>query len=108
MPDMTTAYSALAPARAEIEATIGPTVLEFGANDCGWCQRAQPVIAQALAPHAGLRHIKVEDGKGRPLGRSYGIKLWPTLIVLRDGREVARVVRPQDSDSIARALGQLA
>jgi len=108
MGAMTTAYRPDAPERAQIDALPGATVLEFGANDCGWCQRAQPAIAQAMAPHAGLRHIKVEDGKGRPLGRSYGVKLWPTLVFLRDGQEVARVVRPQDSETIAQGLRQLA
>jgi thioredoxin 1 len=37
-----------------------------------------------------VRHVKVEDGSGRRLGRSFGVKLWPTLVFLRDGREVAR------------------
>jgi thioredoxin 1 len=47
---------------------------------------------------------KVEDGKGRKLGRSYRVTLWPTLIFLNDGVEVARLVRPTDVDDIAHAL----
>ena len=73
-----------------------------------WCQGAQPHITQALQDHAGLRHLKVEDGKGRPLGRSYGVKLWPTLVFLKDGHEVARVVRPADVTPLKQALDQLA
>jgi thioredoxin 1 len=26
------------------------------------------------------------------------VKLWPTLVLLRDGREIARVVRPRSRD----------
>lgn len=104
---MSIPYSPDAPARAEVDALPGPTVLEFGANWCGICRAAQPSIGQALAPHAALRHLKVEDGPGRPLGRSFGIKLWPTLVMLRDGREVARVVRPGGVDEIADALAAL-
>ncbi len=48
------------------------------------------------------------DGKGRPLGRSYGVKLWPTLVFLKDGHEVARVVRPADATPLKQALDQLA
>lgn len=44
--------------------------------------------------------MKIEDGRGRPLGRAFGIKLWPTLVFLRDGVEVARVVRPLDAAQI--------
>jgi thioredoxin 1 len=85
----------------------GCTVLEFGADWCGICQAAQRAIGDALSAHAPLRHLKIEDGKGRPLGRSFGVKLWPTLVMLRDGREVARVVRPGSAGEIAAALARL-
>lgn len=101
-------YSAIEPSRADIDALPGPTLLEFGAPWCGWCQGAQPHIARALASHPGLRHLKVEDGKGRPLGRSFKVKLWPTLVVLRDGQELARVVRPGGPEDVAAALSALA
>ena len=95
------------PTRDEVDAMPGPLVLEFGTDWCGYCQAAQPLITSALRPHGDVRHIKVTDGKGRPLGRSFGVKLWPTLVFLRDGREVARVVRPADEETISRALATL-
>ena len=101
---METTYLEKEPARAEVEAIAGPALLEFGTPWCGWCRGAQPKIAQALQAHPGVRHLKVEDGSGRPLGRAYDVKLWPTLVFLRDGQEVARLVRPQDEQSIADAL----
>ena len=95
--------------RAEVDATRGPLVLEFGANGCGWCQGAQPRIASAFAQAGDAApHVKVEDGAGRPLGRSFRVKLWPTLVFLRDGHEVARLVRPQAATEVADALKQLA
>lgn len=100
-------YSEQEPTRAEVDALAGATVLEFGANWCPVCQGAQPVIAEALSGHEGLRHLKVADGRGKPLGRSFEVKLWPTMVFLRDGREVARVVRPTGVDEVARALAQL-
>ncbi len=93
---------------ADAQALPGATVLEFGTNWCSWCQGAQPAIEQALQAHTGLRHLKIEDGKGRPLGRAYGVKLWPTLIFLKDGHEVARVVRPDAESALSDALTQLA
>lgn len=95
--------------RADVDATRGPLVLEFGANWCGWCQGAQPRIASAFA-QAGdaVPHVKVEDGAGRPLGRSFRVKLWPTLVFLRDGHEVARLVRPQAATEVEQALRQIA
>jgi thioredoxin 1 len=54
-----------------------------------------------------VRHIKVHDASGRRLGRSFRVKLWPTLVFLRDGHEVARVVRPAESAPITEALDQI-
>jgi thioredoxin 1 len=95
------------PTRQAVDALTRPTVLEFGANWCPICQGAQRDIAGALATYPGVDHIKVEDGKGKPLGRSYKVKLWPTLIFLREGQEVARLVRPDNEEAIRRALASL-
>jgi len=101
---MTPDYAATEPTRAEIDALEGPTVLEFGSPWCGYCRRTQPLLAKAFADHPDIHHIKVEDGPGRRLGRSFGVKLWPTLVFLREGEEIERLVRPGDAGSIAGAL----
>jgi len=87
-------YGPEALTRAEVEALPGAVVLEFGAEWCGHCQAARPHVAAALERFPGVRHVAVADGKGRPLGRSFGVKLWPTLVFLRDGRVVETLVRP--------------
>jgi thioredoxin 1 len=97
-------YENLALNRSEVDVWTGPALLEFGTNWCGHCQLAQPAVAEALQDKPPLKHVKIEDGPGRPLGRSFRVKLWPTLIFLKDGREVARVVRPETSEEIQAGL----
>ncbi|SEA91136.1 thioredoxin family protein [Paraburkholderia sartisoli] len=102
-----TAYSSNAPTRAEVDALSGAAVLEFGTDWCGYCLGAQSSIGQALEQHVGVHHLKIEDGPGRALGRSFRVKLWPTLVFLRDGVEVARVVRPQNVAAVSEGLSTL-
>ena len=100
----TAQHLAQEPTRAEVDTLPGYTVLEFGTPWCTHCLDAQAAIEQALGPRADIAHIKVEDGAGKPLGRSYRIKLWPTLVVLKDGQEIARVVRPAGRAAMEAAL----
>jgi thioredoxin 1 len=100
-------YTQPEPTRAEIDATAGPLVLEFGTNECGFCRAAQPLIADALASYPGVAYRKVEDGRGRPLGRSFRVKLWPTLVFLKDGQVVEQVARPA-ADDVRRGLAAIA
>ena len=101
---MTKDYAEVEPKRAEVDALPGATLLEFGSPWCGWCRRAQPLIAEALAAHPGVRHIKIADASGRRLGRSFRVKLWPTLVFLHDGKEIARLVRPNAVADMQSAL----
>ncbi len=105
---MTDHYAHHEPDRADIDRTSGPLLLEFGAPWCGFCQAAQPLLRKALASHPGLTHLKIEDGRGRPLGRSFRVKLWPTLVFLQNGQEVGRLVRPSDEAEIGRELEKIA
>lgn len=86
----------------------GWLLLEFGAPWCGHCQAAQPLLAAAMQAHPDLAHLKIEDGKGRRLGRAFTVKLWPTLVLLHDGQEVGRLVRPDHGAAISQLLDQAA
>ena len=100
-------YEEREPTREDVDALRGPTLLEFGNAWCGHCRAAQPLIASAFEGHERVRHVKIADGSGRRLGRSFAVKLWPTLVFLRDGREVARLVRPHDGREIAAAFERI-
>lgn len=101
---MTKEYLAPGPTREEVDRISGAAVLEFGTDWCGYCRAAEVIVQQVLAENPGIRHLKVEDGPGRRLGRSFKIKLWPTLIFLKDGQELARTVRPTGVDELRRCM----
>jgi thioredoxin 1 len=100
-------YTDKETSRSEIERLAGPTLLEFGSPWCGYCRRAQPLINDAFANHPGVRHIKIADASRRRLGRAFGVKLWPTLVFLKDGSGIARLVRPTEVVPIRNALAEI-
>lgn len=100
---MNETYTANAPTRADVDGLEGLTLLEFGTDWCGHCRAAQSPLAGVLAGR-GLRHLKIEDGPGRPLGRSFRVKLWPTLILMKNGEELGRVIRPTSAQPIEELL----
>lgn len=97
-------YATTAPSRDEVNAFAGATLIQFGTDWCGFCKAAEPLVSNVLADYPDVRHLKIEDGSGRPLGRSFRVKLWPTLIFMRDGVELSRLVRPGNVSAIEEAF----
>ena len=90
--------------RDEVDGASGDLLLDFGTDWCGHCMAARDVVDAFVSAHPGLRHVRIEDGRGRRLGRSFTVKLWPTLILLREGVELTRVVRPRSAADLAPLL----
>lgn len=99
-------YSENAPTVEQVSELIGDAILEFGTPWCGHCQTALPAIKEVLTESSDLIHFKIYDGKGKALGRAFKVKLWPTLIFLRDGKEIARLVRPLYADEVRQLLSE--
>ena len=87
--------------RDEVDQSRGQLLLDFGTDWCGHCMAARAAVDAFVEAHPALAHVRIEDGRGRPLGRSFKVKLWPSLILLRDGVEIARVVRPRSATDLA-------
>ncbi|GLP98637.1 thiol reductase thioredoxin [Methylophaga thalassica] len=99
-PDANSGYAEETLTFEQTSELPGKVLLEFGAPWCGHCQAASAAITEVVNEHADLSHIKIYDGKGKRLGRGFKVKLWPTLILLHDGQEVGRLVRPLRADEV--------
>jgi thioredoxin 1 len=96
-----------APTREQLDRRSGPVLVEFGTAWCGFCAAASPHVQALLARHPEVEHVRVEDGPGRPLGRSFRVKLWPNFVLMRDGVVVRQLARPSETE-LAEAFRELA
>lgn len=99
-----TAFTDPAPALEDLADLPGLVAVEFGVDWCPHCQQAQSYLREALQDRRDITHIKVEDGPGRKLGRHFKVKLWPTLVVMRQGEELGRTTRPQSTQDVLAQL----
>lgn len=90
---------------AEIEASV-PVLVDFWAEWCTPCHAVAPVLAQIARDHAGrVKIVKVDADRAMALAARFAARSIPLLVVIREGREVDRIVGAKSRAAIEAALG---
>lgn len=76
---------------AHVSGSDIPVVVDFWASWCGPCHALAPAYAQAAAHlEPGLQLTKVNVDESQQTAARFGIRSIPTLVVFREGKEIAR------------------
>jgi len=94
---------------AEVERAALPVVVDMWAPWCGPCRLIGPVIEDLAAEMAGrVKFAKLNVDENPATAARFGVRSIPTLLVLRNGREVDRLVGALPKSEIVRRLQHLA
>ena len=77
---------------ARLRQNSGIALLDFYADWCGPCKAIAPTLEKFASENPGITVGKVNVDESESTAEEFGIKGIPTLVFLRDGREVARLV----------------
>ena len=88
-----------------LAALPGVTAVDFTARWCAPCKVMEPILAALATEYRGRVRLVAVDVNDEPiLAERYNVRSMPTLVVLRDGREVGRIVGSRPRGFVAGVL----
>jgi len=92
----------------EVDTSPLPVLADFWAPWCGPCHAVAPALERIAGRRASrLKVVKVNIDENPDLAARFGVRSIPTMVVLRRGREVDRMVGALPADEIDRRLARL-
>lgn len=90
-----------------MDLTVGICAVKFGAAWCGPCQMMEPLLQKMKNEFSGINYISVDIDDKPQLAKTYRIRSLPTVILLKEGQEVTRLVGAVKTEPLRKALKDL-
>ena len=94
-------------AKRYLEASDKPTLVQFAADWCGYCEASKPAVSQAsqvLCDRA--RVVRVNVDKAPQLADKFGVNELPDFVVMHKGKIIARVKGQADAKTLIAAVNK--
>ena len=91
----------------EVVRAEGPVVVDFWATWCGPCMMLAPVMQELDGEMPGIKFCKVNVDDERDLAMEFQIDSIPTLLCVKDGHVVRRLVGYREKDVLKKELEAL-
>ena len=86
------------------ETAHGVVLVDFYADWCGPCKTLGPILDQLSQEVSNVKFIKVDVDASQTLAAKFSVTSIPTVVILKEGKEVNRFVGVQDEQSIKAML----
>jgi len=89
------------------ETAAGVVVVDFWAEWCGPCKRLIPIFEELSGEMEAVKFFKINVDTEQELATEYGVMSIPTLIFMKDGKEVDRSVGALNKDVLKKKIEEL-
>ena len=90
---------------SEVENSPMPVLLDLWAAWCGPCRMIAPIIEQLAVELAGKCVVgKLDVDQNQRTAARFGVQSIPTILILKQGKEIDRLVGLQSKDAILRRV----
>ncbi len=81
-----------------------PVMIDFFANWCGPCKMMSPVIDEIAEELQNIKVGKINVDENQDLAMKYNVMSIPTIVIIKDGKEIKRFVGVQDKENLIKDL----
>lgn len=89
----------------EVREHKGLSLIDFYADWCGPCRMVMPIVEDIASEREDLLVVKVNVDDNQDLAREFGVFSIPTLVVMKDGKEIARSTGAKPKEKILEMVG---
>ena len=90
----------------DLEIKDGVVLVDFFATWCGPCKMLSPILEEIASDRSTLKVVKMDVDENPNLAKKYGIMSVPTLILFKDGKEVAKEIGFKPKEALQNWINQ--